>query len=47
MITTGHRLGFEFVSHSTSLREAAEFQFAAVRGIEMQQTDFSRFLTRR
>ncbi len=45
LIAAGHALGFELTSEATSLREAAEFQFSAVRGIEIQKSEYERLLT--
>ena len=41
----GHRLGYELVSYVTSLRQAAEFQFMALRGIELSKSGYDRVLT--
>ncbi len=45
LMAAGHRLGFELASYASSIREAAELQFAVVRGIELQRTEYNRVLT--
>jgi len=45
MMAAGHALGFEHVEEATSLRELAEFQFALLRGIELQKVDLDQPIT--
>jgi hypothetical protein len=46
MMAAGHALGFEHADEgATSLRELAEFQFAALRGLELQKAELDQAVT--
>jgi tetratricopeptide (TPR) repeat protein len=42
LLAAGHALGFELPSFAGSLRQVAEFQYLAVVGLELQNTELSR-----